>query len=107
MKQKKSAFSGLLKGLLTLALISSPSLSAQEDDNNDIYEISPFQVDGSGDAGYLAGSTLAVKVAVDLAFSPRGAKGIGLGPYRHARPPDLSRKVIPAEGVAGLSGIRA
>lgn len=35
-------------------------LVAQEDDvETDIYEISPFQVDGSGDAGYLAGSTLA------------------------------------------------
>ncbi|MCB1122314.1 MAG: hypothetical protein KJT03_12250, partial [Verrucomicrobiae bacterium] len=29
------------------------------EDDEDVYEISPFQVDGSGDTGYLAGSTLA------------------------------------------------
>ena len=35
------------------------SLSAQQADTDEVYEISPFQVDGSGDTGYLAGSTLA------------------------------------------------
>ncbi|MCB1124653.1 MAG: TonB-dependent receptor plug domain-containing protein, partial [Verrucomicrobiae bacterium] len=38
----------------SLGLIAQDS----EDDEN-VYEISPFQVDGSGDDGYLAGSTLA------------------------------------------------
>lgn len=34
-------------------------LSAQSKDNDQVIELSPFQVDGSGDVGYLAGSTLA------------------------------------------------
>lgn len=60
MKQTKLAFSGLLNGLLGVLLITFPTLlSAQEPDSDEVYELSPFQVDGSRDRGYLAGSTLA------------------------------------------------
>jgi outer membrane receptor protein involved in Fe transport len=60
--------SGLFKGLLALAVASSPNLSAQGDDETDeIYELSPFSVDASQDTGYIATSTLAgTRVRTDL-----------------------------------------
>lgn len=57
MKLEKTIFSGLLPGLLAATFLAPPVLNAQETD--DVYEISPFQVDGSGDDRYRAGSTLA------------------------------------------------
>jgi len=60
--------SGLFKGLLALAVASSPNLSAQDDDEIDeLYELSPFSVDASQDTGYTATSTLAgTRVRTDL-----------------------------------------
>ncbi len=53
--------SGLFKGLLALGVASAPNLSAQDDASieDDIYELSPFEIDASKDQGYLAESTLA------------------------------------------------
>jgi len=58
MKIKKKTISGLFKGLLALAVASAPSVSAQ-DKGEEVYELSPFTVDGSSDVGYRATSTLA------------------------------------------------
>ncbi len=59
MNKKKSMFSGLFKGLLAVALATTLQVSAQEADSDNLYELSPFQVDGSNDDHYRAGSTLA------------------------------------------------
>jgi len=66
MNEKKSIFSGLLKGLLGLAIASSSSVSAQ-DENEEIYELSPFSVDAAEDTGYTATSTLSgTRIRTDL-----------------------------------------
>jgi len=57
MKRTKTTISGLISGLLGAALVAPLALYAQESD--EVFEISPFQVDGSGDDRYRAGSTLA------------------------------------------------
>ncbi len=57
--KKKKTIGGLFKGLLALAAAASPNLSAQDDSENEVYELSPFQVDASQDTGYTATSTLA------------------------------------------------
>ena len=52
----------ITRALLCTCFIGSFSLAAlaqDEEASDDIYEISPFQVSGEGDDGYLAGSTLA------------------------------------------------
>jgi len=59
MKEKKQNIGALFKGLLSLAVSSSPNLSAQDDPDNEVFELSPFTVDGSEDTGYRATSTLA------------------------------------------------
>ncbi len=56
-KENKKAIGSLLKGLLALAVASSPNLSAQ-DGTEEIYELSPFTVDADEDTGYAATSTL-------------------------------------------------
>lgn len=59
MNEKKRTNGGLLKGLLSLALASSPSLYAQDDDAiEEVFELSPFTVDSSDDRGYQATNTL-------------------------------------------------
>ena len=47
---------GLFKGLLALAIVSVPVATAQDDE---VIELSPFQVDSQGDTGYEATSSLA------------------------------------------------
>ena len=48
MNEKKRTIGGLIKGLLALAVASSPNISAQVNSDN-IIELSPFEV--SADAG--------------------------------------------------------
>jgi len=57
-KSKSKTKRGFFKGLLALAVASSPSVSAQ-DESEEVFELSPFQVDASQDTGYTATSTLA------------------------------------------------
>lgn len=66
MNEKKKTIADLFKGLLALAVASSPNLPAQ-DDAEEVFELSPFQVDGSKDVGYVATSTLAgTRIRTDL-----------------------------------------
>ena len=59
MNKKYKTISSLFRWLLVLALASSPTLSAQEDDEDkEIYELSPFSIDESGTTGYMATETL-------------------------------------------------
>ena len=58
MNENKNTNGGLFKGLLALALASSPSLSAQEDKPEEVFELSPFTVDSSNDKGYQTTNTL-------------------------------------------------
>ncbi|MGK0236569.1 MAG: hypothetical protein ACI92G_000024 [Candidatus Pelagisphaera sp.] len=57
----KQTIGGLFKGLLALAVASSPNLSAQDDSSSDeeVYELSPFTIQADDNTGYLATSTLA------------------------------------------------
>ena len=57
MNIKKPSTCGLFKGLLALAIASGPVAFAQDED--EVIELSPFQVDSQGDTGYQATSTLA------------------------------------------------
>jgi len=50
---------GLIKGLLALALASTSNVSAQDDSDTDVVELSPFNVQASDAVGYQATSTLA------------------------------------------------
>jgi hypothetical protein len=54
---KKLSTGGLLRSCLTLAIASAPVALAQDED--EVIELSPFQVDSQGDTGYQATSTLA------------------------------------------------
>lgn len=69
MNENKKTISGFFKGLLALALTSSPSTFSQDDTSNDkeIFELSPFVVSpGEGD-GYRATTTLAgTRLKTDL-----------------------------------------
>ncbi len=66
MNEKKNTIASLIKGLLALAVTGAPNLSAQ-DDTEEVFELSPFQVDGSNDTGYVATSTLAgTRIRTDL-----------------------------------------
>jgi outer membrane receptor protein involved in Fe transport len=56
---KKRTIGGLFKGLVALAVATAPNLSAQDEVDDEVYELSPFQVDASQDTGYTATSTLA------------------------------------------------
>ncbi len=59
---KKSRRRGtLIKGLLALTVVGSPSSLAQDDKPSDenVFELSPFSVDASTDQGYRATNTLA------------------------------------------------
>ena len=56
MNENKKTIGSLFKGLLSLALASSPSLSAQDED--EVFELSPFTVDANSDDGYRATQTL-------------------------------------------------
>ena len=55
---RKKRFSGSLCGLLALALAGAPGLIAQDDDE-EVFELSPFSVTGEDDVGYSATTTLA------------------------------------------------
>ena len=57
MNMKKPSTCGLLKGLLALAIASGPVAFAQDED--EVIELSPFQVDSQGDTGYQATNSLA------------------------------------------------
>ena len=61
MKKEKSLLSKLFSGLLGIAVASSSAqMNAQElDIDDDVYELSPFEVSTTSDIGYLATSTLA------------------------------------------------
>ena len=56
MNENKKTIGSLFKGLLSLALASSPSLYAQDED--EVFELSPFTVDANSDDGYRATQTL-------------------------------------------------
>ncbi|MBT6769036.1 MAG: hypothetical protein HOA81_08605, partial [Opitutales bacterium] len=58
MSETKRKISRLFKGLLALAVASSPAVFGQ-DENEEIHELSPFSVDASDSEGYQALSTLA------------------------------------------------
>ena len=58
MNENKKTIGSLFKGLLALALTSAPNLSAQDDSEEEVFELSPFAVDGSSDDGYRATQTL-------------------------------------------------
>ncbi len=66
--KKKRNLGGLFKGLLTIALASGPAQSsAQDDTEEEVYELSPFTVQASEDTGYRATSTLAgTRIRTDL-----------------------------------------
>ena len=69
MNENKKTTNGLFKGLLALAVAISPNLSAQEED--ELFELSPFSVDSSGDIGYRAQNTLAgTRMNTNLADTP-------------------------------------
>ncbi len=69
MNENKKTIGGLFKGLLALAVAISPNLSAQEED--EVFELSPFSVDSSGDIGYRAQNTLAgTRMNTNLADTP-------------------------------------
>ncbi len=55
---KKLSTSRLFGGLIALAIASVPVAIAQDDEDS-VYELTPFQVDAQGDTGYEATSTLA------------------------------------------------
>ena len=57
MNIKKPSTCGLFKGLLALAIASGPVAFAQDED--EVIELSPFQVDSQGDTGYQATNSLA------------------------------------------------
>jgi len=60
--ENKKTINGLLKGLLALAVASGGTgamAQESEDEDGDIFELSPFLVDASEDIGYRATSTLA------------------------------------------------
>ncbi|MCH6256863.1 TonB-dependent receptor plug domain-containing protein [Puniceicoccaceae bacterium K14] len=46
-------------GLLTISSIYAQNADSSNDDGEDVFELSPFEVDGSEDVGYLATSSLA------------------------------------------------
>ncbi len=61
-KKKNPRLNSFFKGLLSLAVASAPQVAAQDDENEEedqIYSLSPFVVDASGDTGYVATHTLA------------------------------------------------
>ncbi len=58
MNETKRKISDLLKGLLALAVASSPAVFGQ-DEKEEIHELSPFSVDADDSEGYQALSTLA------------------------------------------------
>jgi len=68
MDEDKQTIGRLFKGLLALAVASSPNLSAQdESDGNKIYELSPFTVEADETTGYMATTTLAgTRIKSDL-----------------------------------------
>ncbi|MBT5168883.1 MAG: hypothetical protein HOL92_10475, partial [Opitutales bacterium] len=51
-------FSGLYKGLLAFAVAGAPGLMAQDDDEK-VFELSPFSISADDNEGYRALSTLA------------------------------------------------
>lgn len=58
--EKKSVINNLFKGILSLATVSATvDLTAQNSEaENEVFELSPFSVDASGDQGYYASETL-------------------------------------------------
>lgn len=58
MNKNNTPFGKLIGGLLGLAAASSSAV-AQDEDSNEIYELSPFGVSAAADTGYRATSTLA------------------------------------------------
>ncbi|MDG2255478.1 MAG: TonB-dependent receptor plug domain-containing protein [Opitutaceae bacterium] len=61
MNENKKTIGSLFKGLLGLAIATAPNLSAQDDASkeDEIFELSPFEIDASKDQGYRAENTLA------------------------------------------------
>ena len=59
MNEKNKTIGTLFKGLLSLALASSPSLVAQDENTEEVFELSPFSVDSRTDDGYNATETMA------------------------------------------------
>jgi outer membrane receptor protein involved in Fe transport len=56
---KKLSTGGLLRTCLTLAIASAPVALAQDDADDEVFELSPFQVSSQGDTGYQATNSLA------------------------------------------------
>ena len=64
-KENKKTISGLFKGLLGLAVAVAPNLSAQDDE--EVFELSPFSIQADDTEGYSATSTLAgTRLKTDL-----------------------------------------
>lgn len=66
--KKAYSFRTFLAGWTVIALTASaPIAEAQEDEDKEVYDLSPFTIDASEDSGYLANSTLAgTRIKSDL-----------------------------------------
>ncbi len=59
MNAKKNNWLKTLAAILTLGVVGAPELAAQEEDEDEIFELSPFTIDEQENQGYQAASTLA------------------------------------------------
>ncbi len=58
-KRKENIGSAFFKGVFTVAATVITSALAQDADSDEVFELSPFEIDASEDTGYRANSTLA------------------------------------------------
>jgi outer membrane receptor protein involved in Fe transport len=59
--------SRLITGLATVTLAIAPSSAIAQEDDEEVYDLSPFTVDATEDSGYVATATLAgTRVRTDL-----------------------------------------
>ncbi len=55
----KQKLGGLFKGLLSLAVAGAPNISGQDEEAEEVFELSPFTIQADDGEGYMATSTLA------------------------------------------------
>ena len=58
MKYKSSYIGKITAAILGFAVIATTGINAQENEDTDVFELSPFEVDASSDMGYVATSAL-------------------------------------------------